>query len=180
MVTPRVIRTALIGLTLAVCGCGGNQTASDQPTSTATASSASSTANADSSTGDADNTTESSSAQPTGEPSVDDGDGTKRTSTRRDAIIQLFKDKRDGFRACYDAWSKEHPKISGSVALSIVLAPSGDLSKVEAKAIGFDAPTVVECIVAYAKSLDYPESPNGMQTEYEHQFDFKYRASAAK
>jgi hypothetical protein len=98
-------------------------------------------------------------------------------SDRMKPMIDLIKSKRDGFRCCFDLWTKGHPGESGRVTLRFDLAPDGTLKKAEVKQdeSTVHAPELEACMVDLAKSLTYPRSPSGKQTELNYPFDFKAR-----
>jgi len=97
------------------------------------------------------------------------------TSDRLAPMVELMKQKRDGFRCCFDIWAKKNPGASGRVMLVINLGPDGKLKKafVKQDESGIHAPEVESCMVDLAKTLTYPKSPSGKDTEYSHPFDFK-------
>jgi hypothetical protein len=96
-------------------------------------------------------------------------------SDRFAPMIELMKQKRDGFRCCFDIWAKKNPGASGRVMFVISMDPDGKLKKafVKQDASGIHAPEVEACMVDLAKTLTYPKSPSGKETEYTHPFDFK-------
>jgi hypothetical protein len=96
-------------------------------------------------------------------------------SDRLAPMIDLMKAKRDGFRCCFDIWAKKNPGASGRVMLVISLDPDGKLKKafVKQDASGIHAPEVESCMVDLAKSMTFPKSPSGKETEFSYPFDFK-------
>ncbi len=98
-------------------------------------------------------------------------------SDRLQPMVELMKEKRDGFRCCFDLWAKNNPGASGKVAFTFELSPDGTLKSAQAKQDETDikAPEVESCMVELAKSLTYPKSPSGKDTKYTHRFEFKAR-----
>lgn len=98
-------------------------------------------------------------------------------SDRFEPMIELMKEKRDGFRCCFDLWAKNNPGASGKVAFQFELAPDGALksAKVKQDETDIKAPEVESCMVELAQSMTYPKSPSGKVTTYTHRFEFKAR-----
>jgi hypothetical protein len=90
-------------------------------------------------------------------------------------LTELFKGKRDGFRCCFDVWAKDHPGAQSSVNVVVKLKPSGELTSVAFDAAPNRVPEVEACIGDLAKSLTYPRSPSGKETQFRYPFDFKAR-----
>jgi hypothetical protein len=107
---------------------------------------------------------------PTAPPVVDKpGSG----SDRLQAIAEVIKQNRAGFRACFDQWSKTHAGVNGRVALTFYLDPDGNLDQPNADEKGFVAREVGVCMEALARTLHYPKSPSGKFTRFTYPFDFK-------
>jgi tetratricopeptide (TPR) repeat protein len=94
-------------------------------------------------------------------------------SDRLQAVAEVIKANRAGFRACFDRWSKAHPGVNGSVALTFYLDPDGNLDRADADTKGFAAPEVERCIEDYSRTLHYPKSQSGKFTRFTYPFDFK-------
>ena len=94
-------------------------------------------------------------------------------SDRLQAIAEVVKQNRAGFRACFDKWSKSHPGINGRVTLTFYLDPDGNLDQPSADEKGFVAPEVASCIEELSRTLHYPKSPSGKFTRFSYPFDFK-------
>jgi tetratricopeptide (TPR) repeat protein len=94
-------------------------------------------------------------------------------SDRLQAVADVVKQNRTGFRACFDKWSKAHPGVNGRVSLTFYLDPDGSLDQPNADEKGFDAPDVASCMEEHARSLKYPKSPSGKFTRFTYPFDFK-------
>ena len=92
--------------------------------------------------------------------------------------MDLIKDKRDGFRKCFDLWGKKNPGQAGKIAFQFFLKPDGTLEKAAFKADEGDihTPEVETCMIDFAKTLTYPKSSVGKDTVYTHRFEFKAAA----
>jgi hypothetical protein len=103
--------------------------------------------------------------------------GDAGASDRFQPMVELMKEKRDGFRCCFDLWAKTNPGMSGKVAFTLELSPDGTLKSAKVKQDESDikAPDVESCMVELAQSLSYPKSPSGKVTTYTHRFEFKAR-----
>jgi tetratricopeptide (TPR) repeat protein len=94
-------------------------------------------------------------------------------SDRLQAVAEVIKQNRAGFRACFDKWSKAHPGVDGRVTLTFFLDPDGNLDQPDAAEKGFLAPEVGDCIEELSRTLKYPKSPSGKFTRFTYPFDFK-------
>lgn len=106
-------------------------------------------------------------AAPAGAP------GAPIVSERLKPVQELIKANRPRFRACFDAWGDKHPGVGGKVNLGFYLDPDGVINQATAELTGFEAPEVAECIVEFARTLDYPAATNGRYTRFNYPFDFK-------
>ena len=94
-------------------------------------------------------------------------------SDRLQAVAEVVKQNRAGFRACFDKWGKTHPGVNGRVTLTFYLDPDGNLDQPTADEKGFAAPEVATCIEELSRTLRYPKSPSGKFTRFSYPFDFK-------
>lgn len=94
-------------------------------------------------------------------------------SDRLQAIAEVIKQNRAGFRACFDKWSRAHQGVDGKVTLTFYLDPDGNLDQPSADEKGFAAPEVASCIEELSRTLRYPKSPSGKFTRFTYPFDFK-------
>jgi hypothetical protein len=96
-------------------------------------------------------------------------------SDRMNAMMDLVKANRDGFRKCFDLWGKKNPGQAGKIAFQFFLKPDGELEKAAFKRDEGDvfAPEIESCMIAFAKTLAYPKSAVGKPTIYTHRFEFK-------
>ena len=103
--------------------------------------------------------------------------GDAGASDRFAPMQELMRQKRDGFRCCFDIWAKKNPGATGRVTFVFDLTPEGKLKKAFAKAdeTTIKAPEVESCMVELAGTLTYPKSPSAKDTTYTHRFEFKAR-----
>lgn len=94
---------------------------------------------------------------------------------RLEALTELVRSKRDGFRCCFDVWAKDHPGTAGSVKMVVKLKPDGAVTSVDFEDTPNRVPDVEPCIGDLARSLSYPRSPSGKETKFRYPFDFKAR-----
>jgi len=94
-------------------------------------------------------------------------------SDRTQAIAEVIKQNRAGFRVCFDKWAKTHKGVDGKVTLTLYLDPDGHLDQTSAEEKGFAAPNVATCIEELSRTLKYPKSPSGKFTRFSYPFDFK-------
>jgi len=85
---------------------------------------------------------------------------------------------RDKFRACYEQALAKHSGIKGRVTLAFVLDPKGNVKEAH---IDKDASDIVEpdletCMVAAIKSLGFPPSRRGMDSNVRYPFTFNPRS----
>ena len=87
-------------------------------------------------------------------------------SDRMDAMFELVKANKDGFRKCFDLWGKKNPGKAGKIAFEFHLKPDGALEKAQMKRDETDvlAAEVENCMIEFAKTLAYPKSGKGMST----------------
>jgi hypothetical protein len=94
---------------------------------------------------------------------------------RLEALTDLVKQKRDGFRCCFDIWAKDHPGAAGSIKMVLKLKPDGAVMGVTFDDAPGRVADVETCVAELAKSLQYPKSPSGKETTFRYPFDFKAR-----
>ncbi|MCA1665379.1 MAG: AgmX/PglI C-terminal domain-containing protein [Myxococcales bacterium] len=94
-------------------------------------------------------------------------------SDRLQAVADVVKQNRAGFRACFDKWSKSHPGVNGRVTLTFYLDPDGNLDEPTVDDKGFASAEVATCIEELSRTLRYPKSPSGKFTRFSYPFDFK-------
>lgn len=98
-------------------------------------------------------------------------------SDRLRPIIDLIAQNREKFRACFDEWGRQNPGREVKITLTIKLKPSGELTSAAFKADESDLKDdkMEACMAKAAGELKFPESPKGMDTTYNHRFNFKSR-----
>lgn len=96
-------------------------------------------------------------------------------SDRMQAMMELIKANRDGYRKCFDLWGKKNPGQAGKLAFQFFLKADGTLEKAALKRDEGDvfAPEVESCMITFSKTLAYPKSTVGKETIYTHRFEFK-------
>ncbi len=76
-------------------------------------------------------------------------------------VARLLRTQEPRLRTCYDAARATHPRLSGRVALRLVVSRTGELTNVEAQ--GFpDAPTVAPCMAAELRQVRFPRPESGV------------------
>jgi len=103
------------------------------------------------------------------------------SSDRSAAMGDLIKQKRPGFRCCFDIWADKIPeaKLYTKVALAFEIDPKGKLKKATAQPVEggpMVSQEVAGCLADVAGSLTYPASSSGKETKYSYPFDFKPKA----
>lgn len=112
-------------------------------------------------------------AKPGDRPTVKADPTPTGNSDRVKLLVEVIKQKRQGFRDCFDLWSKTHAGIEGQFVLVLWLQPDGKLDEVEAAGNGLQAPEVERCLIDHARTLTYPASPSGRMTKFTYPFNFK-------
>lgn len=186
LATPWALAVSVLSLACLVgCTASSPQPQGPAPTVTAEAEPASSPA----SSGAADAPTATATAKPadappqaviTNEPPpggtvTANASPAAAGSDRLQAMMDLVKANKDGFRKCFDLWGKKNPGQPGKIAFQFFLKPDGSLEKAQMKADEGDvhAVEVETCMIAFAKTLAYPKSGVGKDTIYTHRFEFK-------
>ncbi len=94
---------------------------------------------------------------------------------RLEALTELIRGKREGFRCCFDLWAKDHPGTSGAARIVLKLKADGSVVSVDFDEVQGRVPEVETCIGELARGLTYPRSPSGKETKFRYPFDFKAR-----
>ncbi len=171
-------------LVSAACSQGGSQ-----PTEPAETSQAPSTESGLSTAPDGADTAATGGAPsggPAGDITNDPPDGgvvMNNANTSKDAggsdrlrpIIDVITQNREKFRACFDDWGRQNPGREVRITLTIKLKPSGEVISAGFKADESDLADkkMEDCMSKAAAALKFPESPKGMETTYNHRFNFK-------
>jgi hypothetical protein len=97
---------------------------------------------------------------------------------RLQAVVDVLTGNAEAFRCCFDVWTAEHADQGGKLMLEMTLNPDGSVEKAEVDTTRstIDGTVTKACVLAVAKSLDYPESPSKRTTLVE--YPFAVRASA--
>jgi hypothetical protein len=103
--------------------------------------------------------------------------GDAGSSDRLASILERVQQHRSRFRCCFDLWGRNNPGREVKVTLSLELDPTGKLAKASFKP---DETEMVDaavegCMREVAERIDYPPSPSGKLTTYNHRFQFKAR-----
>jgi hypothetical protein len=112
---------------------------------------------------------------PPGGKVMSNGSPAEPGSDRKEAMFELIKANKDGFRKCFDLWAKKNPGQAGNITFTFYLKVDGTLTKAEMKRDEGDVhvPEVENCMIDFAKTLTYPKSGVGKETIYNHRFEFK-------
>lgn len=103
--------------------------------------------------------------------------GDAGSSDRLASILERVQQHRSRFRCCFDLWGRNNPGREVKVTLSLELEPTGKLAKAGFKP---DETELVDgavegCMREVAERIDFPPSPSGKLTTYNHRFQFKAR-----
>jgi hypothetical protein len=103
--------------------------------------------------------------------------GDAGSSDRLATILERVQKHRQRFRCCFDLWGRNHPGEEVKVTLSLELEPDGKLAKASFKRdeTQLDDTGVEGCMRDVAAKIDFPPSPSGKLTTYNHRFQFKAR-----
>lgn len=178
----------LLGAALLVsCAQGGSQPAQPAETSPTTPNGAGGGAPSDPAP-TSSSAAEPGSTEPAGDITNDPPDGgvvMNNATTSKDAggsdrlrpLIDLIAQNREKFRACFDEWGRQNPGREVKITLTLKLKPNGELLSAAFKPDESDLKDdkMESCMAKAAGELKYPESPKGMETTYNHRFNFKSR-----
>jgi hypothetical protein len=103
--------------------------------------------------------------------------GDAGSSDRLASILERVQQHRNRFRCCFDLWGRNNPGREVKVTLSLELEPTGKLAKAGFKPdeTELSDAAVEGCMREVAERIDYPPSPSGKLTTYNHRFQFKAR-----
>lgn len=173
-----------LALLLAACGGGTQEAASpDTPSEPAPASAPSEApaAAADSKPAEAGSGWEGEAAATDGgEPGAEKvppkaaDSGVAETRTM-DVIGKLVKDNRQPVRDCYEKARKELPSLQGDLVIHFVLDPEGKVKLIEVnqQRSTLKAAAVADCAIKTIKTISFPASSRGMETEVNYPYNFK-------
>jgi hypothetical protein len=173
---------------LAACSQGGSQPSEPAETSQAPSAATGLSTPTESSGPAASAAADGPPGEPAGDITNDPPDGgvvMNNATTSKDAggsdrlrpIIDLITENREKFRACFDEWGRQNPGREVKITLTLKLKPSGELISTAFKADESDLKDekMESCMAKAAGTLKFPESPKGMETTYNHRFNFKSR-----
>jgi hypothetical protein len=91
-----------------------------------------------------------------------------------EVIRKIILEERKTVRKCYEAARKELPTLQGDMVIHFVLDPEGKVKKIELnqERSTLKSPKVVDCAIAHLKTLKFPPSSRGMQSEINYPFNF--------
>jgi hypothetical protein len=95
--------------------------------------------------------------------------------TRTIEVIQkIVKDRRPEVRDCYEKARKDIPSLQGDMIIHFVLDPEGKVKTIELnqERSTLKSPVVTECAIKTIKSLKFPPSSRGMETNVNYPYNF--------
>jgi hypothetical protein len=101
--------------------------------------------------------------------------GSGQPETRTIEVIQkIVKDHRPEVRDCYEKARKDLPSLQGDMMIHFVLDPEGKIKTIELnqERSTLKAPPVVECAIRVLKSLRFPPSSRGMESQVNYPYNF--------
>lgn len=90
-----------------------------------------------------------------------------------DVIAKLVKEQRKQVRECYEKARKDLPTLQGDLVIHFVLDPEGKvkLAELNQERSTLKSPPVAECAIKVIKSISFPPSSRGMETEANYPFN---------
>lgn len=169
-------------LGLLLVACGGSAPEAQTPASTAEAAPATAPAAATPAAddkpgadgwegeGEAKGAASGGDAKPAAKPGASDVEE-KRTI---EVIQKLVKDRRPEVRECYDKARKDLPSLQGDMIIHFVLDPEGKVKTIELNQERSTLKTsaVVDCAIKTIKSIQFPPSTRGMETNVNYPYNF--------
>lgn len=95
--------------------------------------------------------------------------------TRTIEVIQkLVKERRPEVRECYEKARKDLPSLQGDLIIHFVLDPEGKVKSIELnqERSTLKSPVVTDCAIKTIKSLKFPPSSRGMETNVNYPYNF--------
>ena len=91
-----------------------------------------------------------------------------------EVIQKLVKDRRSEVRECYDKARKDLPSLQGDMIIHFVLDPEGKVKTIELNQERSTLKTsaVVDCAIKTIKSIQFPPSTRGMETNVNYPYNF--------
>jgi hypothetical protein len=83
------------------------------------------------------------------------------------------KEQRKQVRECYEKARKDLPTLQGDLVIHFVLDPEGKvkLAELNQERSTLKSPPVAECAIKVIKSISFPPSSRGMETEANYPFN---------
>jgi hypothetical protein len=105
------------------------------------------------------------------------GDSAPAGGSDRDLtqIQKLVSDNRKPVRACYDKARKELPDLKGTMTITFIIDPEGNVKSAELNPERSEvkSPDIVNCAISVIKSLKFAKSAKGMETTVNYPYTFK-------
>jgi len=120
--------------------------------------------------GEAKGSASGGDAKSAGKPGASDVEE-KRTI---EVIQKLVKDRRPEVRECYEKARKDLPSLQGDMIIHFVLDPEGKVKTIELNQERSTLKTsaVVDCAIKTIKSIQFPPSTRGMETNVNYPYNF--------
>jgi len=120
--------------------------------------------------GDAKGTATSGDAKPAAKAGASDVEE-KRTI---EVIQKLVKERRPEVRECYEKARKDLPSLQGDMIIHFILDPEGKVKSIELnqERSTLKSSTVVDCAIKTIKSISFPPSTRGMETNVNYPYNF--------
>ncbi len=99
---------------------------------------------------------------------------TKGEETRTiEVLSKMVKEKRQPVRDCYDKARKDLPDLKGDMVIHFVLDPEGKvkLAELNVERSTLKSPPVADCAIKVIKSIPFPPSSRGMDTEVNYPYN---------
>lgn len=97
------------------------------------------------------------------------------STDRCEGMADAVKAQRNGFRCCYDLYSRTNKNQGAHIVLHVDLLADGTLkaAALNKERSSISPPEIEACMVGIAKGLRFPKSPRGRETGFNYPFDFK-------
>ncbi len=122
-------------------------------------------------------TDETDEESPLGDRTAQDPKPKKRTKETRtmDVIRGVVLKNRQKVRDCYERELAKSPGLRGTLTIHFKLDPRGNVefAKLNAPRSTLKQPVLAKCAIDTIKSLKFPESSRGFESEVNYPFDFK-------
>lgn len=97
------------------------------------------------------------------------------SSDRCVGVADVIKASRDGFRCCYDVYTRSHPNPGANVVLHVELKPDGTVTStsIDKERSDLADPELESCMADIVSTMQFPASPSGKETKFNYPFGFK-------